>query len=345
MIFQMEPNSGIDIGTRTVKGVTLHKKGTKMVLSNCFLVDFARGRGFLPGQDDISILAGAAIEANNWKNQWVGSIFDDKEIMVFELTLPNIPDEEIVPAVENEVEQKISFSLEDAQIDYSILNKTEKNIFIRIFCVKKSVVERKLSQLISYQLKPNILVTEAMANLEMLKFNGYLENSGYNILIDLGESHTTTSLALDGELVLSNSLWTGSGLVNQKIVDSCKISYEEADALKINHNFDEQPTTDLQAAKAIDDAYSEILIGVHKSIDYYRIRSKGSNIQNIILTGGGSAKTGLASIVESNFKIPTVNANALKNIEIFSSKSSEENIGELAPHLGAAIGMALRGAA
>lgn len=345
MIFQMEPNSGLDLGTRSVKGVVLKKNGVKIHLANCFLVDFARGRGNLPSVDDTFALAGAAIEANSWKNRWVGSIFDDKEIIIFELTLPKIPEAEILPAVENEVEQKLSFPIEDAQIDYTILSSTEKAIQVRIYCVKKSCVEKKVAQLKAYQLKPALLVSESLANIEMLKFNGYLDSPGFYIHIDFGESHTTTSLIQEGELVLSNSMPIGSGLVNQHLMNACSISYEEAEAIKLSHDFDAQASADAAIAKAIDDAYSEILIGVHKSIDYYRIRSKGNNLQNILLTGGGAAKLGLASIVESNFQVSTLVANPFKNIEIFSAKIPAENLQSISSQLCAAVGLALRGAA
>lgn len=343
MIFQMEPNSGLDIGTRTVKGVVLKKRGDKMVLTNCFLLDLAKGRGFLPTGEDALTIAGAAVEANNWRNSWVGSLFEDKELITFELTIPKIPEEEIRAAVENELEQKLTFPIEDAVIDFSVSAVNEQSLLVRIFCVKKSFVEKKISLLKSYKLLPDLLLPEAMANLEMLKFNGYLDAPGFYINIDCGESHTTTSLIHNGDLVLSNALWTGSGLVNQKLVDACKVSYEEADSLKVNHNFDEQKSTDV--AQCIDDGFSEILIGVHKSIDYYKIRTKGSTIQNILLTGGGSSKTGLDSIIAENFKIPTIVANPLKNIEIFSAKVSPVYIDEISSHLGAAIGLALRGAA
>lgn len=343
MIFQMEPNSSLDIGSRTVKGITLKKVGDKMHVQDWFLVDMLKGRGLLPKSEEISSLVKAALEANRWNNRWVGALFDDKEVVCFEFSLPKIPENEIRAAVENEMEQKLNYPVSEAIIEFSVIPVSEQNLLVRIYCVKKSLIEEKISTLKSYKLLPDVLVSEAMANLECMKFNGYLDNPGYNILIDLGESHTTTSLILDAELVQSNSLWTGSGLVNQKLVQTCSISYEDADALKINHNFDDEKPTEF--SRSIDDAYSEILIGVHKSIDYYKIKSKGSNIQNIFLSGGGSTQSGLASVIEDNFKIQTQVVNPFKNIEIFSAKHDQSNIGELSSYFGAAIGLALRGAA
>ena len=348
MIWNREPNSALDIGTRTVKGVTLKKSGNKVILRDHLFVDLLKGRGYLPESQEAEQLVKAVLEASSWRSSWVGSVVQDNQFLTFELNLPKMPENEIRGAIENELEQKINFPLDKAIIEYVVLEDFPRNnspVNVIAYCIKKHLILDQIELLQHLKMRTSLILPEAMANLETIKFNGYLDLPGYSIVVDIGDSHTTTSLIWNQQLLMSNATGIGSGSVNQSLANTNNMTCEDADALKLAHTFEEGTTSSTGIESEIDEAFSGILESIDKTIQYYRTCSKGSAIQGILLSGGGSMKSGLDKIFQENFRIPTTVVNPLRKIEIYQSGDNSDRVAKIAHHLGAAIGLALRGVA
>jgi type IV pilus assembly protein PilM len=94
--------------------------------------------------------------------------------------------------------------------------------------------------------------------------------------------------------------------------------------------------------RAIGAVLIELRDEIRRSLDYYRGRPNGSEINDILICGGGSRMKFLDQYFEREFGVPTRVANPFEYLKIATKNFSSEYLEDVAPLMTVAVGLAAR---
>lgn len=340
---------GLDIGSRSIKAAVLQKKGGDVYLSDYVFHDLRANNMIAPSAGSQLNLVQAIIDGRGLRRHNVSGCIDDKDVQVAHLTFPEMSDEEISAAVINKIEAKTGIDGSELSIDHLIVGKIPASgsveVLVRVYYTRMDVVRQQADFLEKTHLRPVSLESYLQATIETLRFNDYINTHDTCVVVDIGESHTSVGLVIGGNLAQLNTIKVGSGDINENLMNSFQCSYLEGEKMKLSYRLEKSdPGVAENMNRVIEDGYYRIILGIHDTISYYKAAFKDQLILNLLLTGGGAQKEGLAALMEQSLSIPTVVPNPLRKIQIFGKKNEKrENLPELAAHLHPAIGLALRG--
>ena len=339
MSFLKKPLLGVDFGTRTIKGIRLKKnKSGKIALSEYFFQDLANTSKDFPIKCNREEALRAALETQSLVSSEAATTVKDSDVYSFNLELPTMSEKELEQVVPQEVAEQGQLNMDEHSCDFVVYPN-----MVKAHCVKKDVVLNKMKLLEQVGLKPKSIESEMMAITAMLEFNEYLNKNESVVVFDLGESNVNSGLIVNGVLTLTRTNKSSFGVVNQKLKDECNLSYQQAEKAKNEFDFllgpgDEK--TDI--TDVLDDAYTEIFRTIKLDLEYYLECSEGVlSIDRVLLVGGGSQIKSAVKVIEKFLKISAVVVNPFRNIDIFSNNNSTDEIAELAPFMGTAVGLAL----
>jgi len=339
---------GVDLGTRTLKGVKLKqdKKG-RVSLSRHFFQDLAQISEDFPVRSNRDEALKAAIEIQRLGSSYAAGAIKDAEVMALSLELPKMSDKELQKAIPLEVAEVAGISIDDHSCDYLVAHGPMDNLevmAVKAYCVKKEVVLNQMRHLKDAGLKPNSIESEMMAITAMLEFNHYLDPKEVVMVLDLGEGHVTSGLIADGALAFTRNHETSFGKINQVLSNQIGLSYSAGETAKQGYDFLSAPE-ETPVNRVMDEVFTEIFKGIKDAIDFYRECSESrGRIDRILLVGGGSQIKGIDKIHQIFFRIPTTLVNPFRNIDVFSSidVSEHEEISKLGPYMATAVGLALQ---
>ena len=340
---------GVDLGARTIKGVKLKKgKDGRVSLVGHFFQDLAQLSENFPEKCNRSEVLKATIETQQLSSSHAATAIRDSDVMSLVLSLPPMSDKELAQVVPQEISEQTQIAIEEHSCDYLVSSAPAEDpnmTLVKAYCVKRDVVFQQMDLLKEAGLKPNSIESEMLAITAMLDFNGYIDRNEVQVVIDLGESHLTSGLIVDGSLALTRSHDVSFGKVNRELRDKCSMSYDEAEKLKLSYDFLSVPEKTVSPVNMVlDDVFTEIFKSIKETLEFYKeCRESYGRIDRILLLGGGSQVIRIAAIHETFFKTPTDIVNPFRNIDIFNSTHSESNdeIAQLAPYMGTAVGLAL----
>lgn len=330
---------GVDLGTRTIKGVKLKqgKKG-KMTLVGHFFQDLSQVCEGSPAQCNREEAFAAALEVQSLKSCNAATTVKDSEVMSFDLELPEMSEKELAQVVPQEIAEQGQLNIED--ISYDFVKYPSK---VKAHCVKKTVVLEQMKVLENAGLRPAAIESEMMAITAMLEFNEYIDSKETIVVFDLGESHVNSGLIVDGELTLTRSADVSFGKANQRLQDECGLTYQQAEDVKLNYDYlagpgsEKTPTTNV-----LDDEFSELFKAVKQDLEFYQDCAESKmKVDRVLLVGGASQIKSAPKIIEKFLKVPSAVVNPFRNIDIFSGKNATEEVAALAPYMGTAVGLAL----
>ena len=338
---------GVDLGTRTLKGVKLsQEKDGKVVLSGHFFQDLLNTSENYPNQVNSSEALKAALEIQKLKSAYAAAAIPDSEIQTYTLELPKMSEKELKKAVPVEVAEASNLSMEDHACDFVLSPVQPENnevVAVRAFCVKKERVLESMKSLTTAGLKPSAIESELMAATAMLEFNGYLNPGEVSMVIDLGEGHVTSGLISDGALMLTRDHAVALGKINAALMNRFGFTYDEAEHLKAGYDFSQEPSN-TDESRLLDEEFTTIFKTIKAAIDFYRECPESyGKVDRIFLIGGGSQIKGIAKLHELIFKIPTLVANPFRNIDIFSRTEEQDHdeLVRITPFMATAVGLAL----
>lgn len=341
-------NVAIDLGSRTLKGLSLSKRRGRVYLDNFFLHDLMVGSPIYPQIDEVSQKLRSLIEVHSFTNAKVITCLPDTDLLNHEVALPEMPDEDLQIALRNEIEEQFDISSSELSLDFIKLksvevNGTQSNVY-KIYCAKKEIVKKLIHTLDTSGIETKVIDSAALAQVEMLQFNGYLKAGKCYVCLEMGESHITVSLLSDGKVLNTNVIPTGLGLINRNLFNAQGMSYQEAENLKLKVDLDVEQENPDPSHQQIDEALYEIFYKIQRLIGFFKVQVRTQKLEALYVTGGGSLLTNVTKAMESYCDIETTIVNPFRNIEIFSKDNRDsEKIALSAPYMSTAVGLALRG--
>ncbi|MCI0748515.1 MAG: pilus assembly protein PilM [Verrucomicrobia subdivision 3 bacterium] len=263
--------------------------------------------------------------------------------------LPPVDTSKVTQIIQYEAQQNVPFPLEEVVWDYQILGATATGeLEVLLVAIKSDIVEGLFRVAETAGLRLQLVDVSPAALCNAFRYN-YSDLEGCTMLLDIG-AKTSNLLFFDKGSVYSRGINIGANAITQDFAKESKLSYAEAENLKIDQGFVslggayEEPDNPHQAAisKIARQVMTRLHIQVNQTIQFYRGQQGGSTPQRLFLSGGAAIMPYTAQFFSEKLNLPEVEYfNPLRNIDINPAVNREE-LAKVAHSFGEVVGLGLR---
>jgi type IV pilus assembly protein PilM len=302
---------GIDVGTASVKLARMTRVNGAMTLTESVLVDITG-----PAGGDEEVLAGLkkALAGIDTKGAKVVAVVNCPQTCTRKIIAPHMPKKELVEAVRWEAKNAIPFSVDDALMDFEILDEVSdkgvKKLVVAVAAAPRATVGRLLSLCAKagVELSAMIPVSLGLQNLIAVSPEKQKETVA---VIEMGASITELNIYREGHLAFSRKLPVAGSDITKSMTSTLmssqgkvQLTMEEAEKIKKEYGIPEGQATELvdgkispgQILSLVRPCVEQLAAEIERSFNFYREESHGGKVGKIILFGGGA---GLKRLVES----------------------------------------------
>lgn len=339
------PAVGLDISADAVRFIELKQKGENLEVSRYASRNFPMGiiaNGHVQDKKRLQdVIASLAYE---YKLSFANVSLPEEQAYLANMRIPRVPVNQVRGTIELSLEEHVPISGADATFDYIIIGEgsgqKKEGIDVVVSVLPRTAVEEYLEIFHGTGITPKAFEFESQAMARSIIPKG---DNGTFLVVDIGKMVTDVFVAANGVVQFSASLDIGGHNMTQAIEKALKVTYDEAEALKVKHGLiggtkEEQVRTELLTV--ISDLRSRIL----RHYSYWQTHhgdKVGGNIESVYLTGGGANLKGVAEFIAMALDVQVKIANPWVNVCSF-----EKYVPPLAMHEShgytAAIGLALR---
>lgn len=248
--------------------------------------------------DDPTAMGGFIAESlkrHNLKHRRVVVDVPRDRAVINRLRLPPTPLNELAAAVRFQAMRELPFSLEEAEIDYVVMNRegalaTE----VLLAAVRREVLERVRQTCAAAHLTPVRIGLRPYANLVAVsQLPATLERR--TLFVDVGPTGTEIDVLRGRVLAFSRSAQVNAPLLGEDAGDrtipiSAKAEQAEIELAESN----EQAIVD------------ELLVEVTRSLQAYRATETNAGLDQIVVAGGTGLEPALLEALEKKFNLPTM---------------------------------------
>lgn len=331
---------GIDIGSKTIKLVSLSKNSDDRVLKSSGVVGYS---GASPDRmtDEKEFNALAEIIKRLFKQIGVKEkevVVSIPEQLVFTrvIKFPKLSDEEVTAAVKWEAEQYIPIPAAEAVIQHTILDNSEKsaNVTVLLVAAPKLVVEKYIKVCRLAGLTPIAAETELVALTRCLA-----PEKGISLLVDLGVTSTDLAIVVNSSLSFSRSIPIAGEAMSRAVAQGLGINASQAEEYKKTYGMTANQLEG-KVKNALEPVVRMIIDEIKKSIHFYQSDSKTDPPTSIIVTGGSSTMPDLVSYLTSSLGIETIVGDPFGKVKL--DPATVKSLAPYASLYGVAVGLALR---
>lgn len=349
-IFDLFPSSfGLDLSDLSIKAVWLDRSGDHDSIASFGSVPLALGNvvdGEIMNPEAVKAAVLNLMEKAGPKKigteKVICSLPETKAFLRI-IALPKMGKDEVKEAIKWEIEANIPLTLDQVYYDWQILdlNVTEEKgkMSVLVVAVARSVVDQFTEVLESAGLEVIGLETESIAQARSLLAEK--NDKETTLIVDIGDRRTSFLIAIGSTPCFTSSVPLSSQMVTEAISKALKISFDEAEMMKIKHGLGSLAMKS-PVLKAAEPVLESMAVEIERSIDFYLNSLRySSKVDSIVLCGGGSNMNGflpymtkrLGQPVESGN--PWVNVRLGREIPLIDRRQSVQ--------YSTAIGLALRG--
>lgn len=323
---------GLDIGSHSIKLVGFNKTSKGLFLTCLGMKKIPPGLD----QNDIggfSILLKDLTEEIGMQSKKVKLTVSGSGIQIRRLTMPSIPNQELIKALPWEMKDHLPYPVETARIQYHIIGKLIedgiKKLDLLVAACPNSLIERTLSIAEGAGFQVIHLDIGAFALWNMLLTLDRLKIGETTALIDLGSEKMSLYLFKDDILQFSREMTPAGADLTRAIIDAIPFErdlhflHERAEKIKEHVGIPSIPpgmkgvdeTLDLSKISFLMRPVLEKWVAeISRSLDYYRNQFYGERIDRLLLTGGGAHLKNVVPLFEDELHLPVEIFNPLKEM-------------------------------
>ncbi len=336
---------GLDIGSRTIKAAEVVETKNGWALKTFGSIDLIPGaieEGVIKDPQAVAAAIRELFSLYNIRQHNVAISIGGYSVIVKNITVQNMPEEQLYESLNFEAEQYIPFDINDVNLDFQILGEAEGNpnqMNVLLVAAKKDMVNDYINLIDMAQLNLCVIDIDAFALQNIYEVN--YKESGENIaLIDIGAGKTSLNILKDQVSVFMRDVSLGCNQINQKIATLVNCSMAEAEDLKLSDSTDKVSP---EALKKIESAVvSDWCNEIRRALDFFYSTNPEDQIKQIVLSGGGANikefKESLA--IQTSAEVKTINP--FEVFEIQGSQLDPAYLKQLAPQAAISMGLAIR---
>ncbi len=331
---------GIDIGSKSIKVIELSGSSAGWKLKSSGAVGYT---GVSPNK---AVEEGDYAAIANVLKKLVSQIgITSKEVnlslpeaLIFTriIKFPLLSDEEVASAVRWEAEQYIPIPVNEAVIQYTILerNTALASVSVLLVAAPKVIVEKYVKVIRLAGLVPVSAETELTALSRSLS-----PSTGLSMLLDMGSSTTSMSIVKDSNTVFTRSIPVAGEAFTRAVAQSLGIEPSQAEEYKKTYGLSPDQLEG-KVKIALEPVLRIVVDEIKKAIQFYQSEEKGDAPGSIIITGGASSMPDIIPFLAENLSVEAVLGDPFGKVSI-----DPETAKQLAPYssiYGSAVGLAMR---
>jgi type IV pilus assembly protein PilM len=333
---------GLDIGSRTIKMVELHKDSKGFRLSASGIVGY-KGNPPEHLRDDKEFAALSDIIRKLKKEAKISSkevAIALPESLVYTRTIkfPLLTDAEIASAVKWEADQYIPIPVEEAIIQHQIIerkeNATPPQVVVLLIAAPKEIIEKYAKLVDMSGLSLVVVETELLSLVRSLA-----PEDQTVMIVDFGAKSTDIAIARSGLLAFSRSIPTAGDAFSRAITQGLGIADTQAEEYKRTYGLS---STQLEGKirGALDPVFRMVADEMRKAIHYYQSEEKGDSPTSVILSGGSSNMPEAASTLTKYLGMEVLVGNPFSKITV--DPEAIKALSGYSPFYSVSVGLAMR---
>ena len=349
---------GLDIGTHAVTATELRLARNGEVTVNRF-GQVALRQGAVRGGEVVDIAEVSAALKRLWreggfsgKRVVVG--VGNQRVVVRPTEMPAMAEEDLRSAVEFQAQELIPIPLDEAILDYQVLERFvnhdgDEMLRVLIVAAQREMVKTMLSALDGAGLEASLVDLMPFALLRSLvDLNTFADldvNDLYGeAIISLGAGMTTMVVHEFGVPRYIRTLGIGSSDITQTIADELDISFDEAEGLKrqVSLGVASSPHA-VQAAEIISRRVSIFVDEVKDSLELHTSQAASAPLGRVVVTGGGRRVPGLLEKLQSAVGCDVVVGSPFARFELGRTNLTPEQLRQAEDLASVSLGLALAG--
>lgn len=338
---------GIDISSAAVKLLEFSKNGSRIKVENYGVAPLPQDIVVDRNIADIGVLAdaiSAVIKQSGTKVKHAAVAVAGSSVITKVISMSaGLSDKEMEEQIELEADQYIPYSLDEVNIDFAIQGDTEDKpdmVDVLLAASRRENIEDRVAALEMAGLKPIIVDVEAYAVENAFNLlEGQIENSELGravAVVDIGATMTTFHVMHKGRIIYTREQGFGGKQLTEEIQRRYGLSYEEAGLAKKHGGL-----PDNYSIEVLEPFKDALVQQIGRALQFFASSNTHRELEQIVLAGGCASIPQVDRAVEQQLKLETVIANPFLNMRV-SSKVSSQNLGNDAPTLMIAAGLALR---
>jgi type IV pilus assembly protein PilM len=340
--------AGLDIGSSSIKMVELEGKANNLSLVSL-------GFENLPGD---TIIDGQIMELNvvsdviqsvctNHQvtaNQVVTGV-SGHSVIIKNIVLPPMSREELEESIDWHAEEHIPYDLADVSLDYQVTAETPEATHVLIAACKRERIDniKQAIQLAGKQ--PVVIDVDTFALQNCYEGNYDPVDDDVVTLLNIGASTMNVNIVKGTRSLFTRDITVGGGQFTDVLQRSLGLNFQQAEAIKRGVQ-DAAEGVEEKAIEPLMNNVTEIVaMEIQKTFDFYRATTEDNEtqVQKILISGGGSKLAGLAQELSQRLELPVEVLDPFRNIKIDTKKFDSEYLAEIVPEMAVAVGLAMRG--
>jgi type IV pilus assembly protein PilM len=359
---------GLDITDTSLKITNFKRKGKFLKLTSYLKEEIKPGvieEGEVKDEDSLVKAVKESIRKVKGEklltNYVIASLPEEKAFLEV-IQMPKLKEEELKEAVYFEAENYIPLPINEVYLDFQIVQPVFNHLDhtdILIAALPRKTIDPYVAVLAKAGLHPKVLEIESLAVCRAIIKNEI--SSHPLLLIDLGANRTGFMIFSGYSLRFTSVLPISARQFTQAISQVLKVSFQEAEELKIKYGLEKRYRMKIQdgTEREIEPGkIFEILLPgldnlvsqIKKYLDYYQthithehLPPDGKGIKKVLLCGGGANLKGITEFLSIQLRTPVELANPWTNILEIPFKELPELSYEKSLEYTTALGLALRG--
>ena len=286
---------GLDIGTNSIKVTQLLKTKRGVRFLNFWEKEIPREKKGVAGEEAVVRTITELLFQIKGERKIISSLPASSSV-VKRLILPFKNERKIRQVIRYEMEPFLPFPLEEAIIDFYIVDDhLPGRTLVLAFAINKKVVERHRKILNLAGIKPEILDLDSTS-----LFNIYAsrEDKEITALINLGAGQTIINLISAEKLLFTRSIPKAGDDISQVLAEELGVSFKEVEKLK-KEGFDKEKL------KVIEPVLDEIIKEVEHTFSSFLAFYPDKKIERILLTGGSARLSRIVEYFQKSLNIET----------------------------------------
>ena len=337
--------AGLDIGANSIKLVKFEEKGGAYILRSLGIKEISPDAIVdeeIKDRDALIYGIQSLIDQCDPRIKDVALAVAGHGVLNDKITMDKKTGNEAEQAILFEAEQRSPFDVDDVSLDYHIIKVNEEvnKMDVLLVAARKDFLKSYLDLILDAGLRPVLVDTEALALLNAYEINYEINPEKVTALVNIGFDTTNLTFIKDGVYHSARDISSGARMLYESIMKEFRLNPELA--LKtLKGEMGSSIDQDMLKATVVTSS-EELISGLEVAISYFKSSAKVSNVDWIVLSGGGALIPFLPEFIQSKLNITVEIINPLRNIEYDPDVFRQAQPEKIAPLLTIAVGLAAR---
>lgn len=346
MFFDSKKTVAIDIGTSSIKLAELDHTRSGWMLRRFGVVSVNPGwvrEGEIVEPQAVSETIRSMVQSLKCKRKHVCSGLFGNAVIIKRISMAPIEENLIAEAVKWEAEQYIPFEINEAAVDYHIINSKNRspgdNLDVLLVGAKQDYIFRYIEAIESAELKFSIMDVEAFALANCFEVN-YGKVPGLVALLDIGAGVSTLVIIENGEVVFTRDSMLGGMTYTSELQKSMGISLPEAESLKISAALGQEVPPEVHAI--LSSTTEQVVEEIRNAFEFFAATGGGNRITKMFVTGGTVFIPRLVEQISVALGVQFEIFNPFQNIKYDSKNLTAEYVSQIQSISPVALGLGMR---